>query len=265
MSTPIQNNNQAPESNLIMQGNSYINKTSEDLLKANDLSNTSQNYNFEKVLTSINDLFVGQDATKRKEANKFLLFFEKSQQAWDIAKEILSTKNLLEQAYYSATQIIKKKLRFDFGNYCGNKQIIISVAEFLIEKLVEFKENKIYIVANLCRCFALFVVFAHQDIPDIIKVFVNKLNDQSITGLTIILMVFSFLAEMVESNNIVIDEAYRVSYCEFLEKLSDDVLIFIDFMIKYSKENKEEFLKRDPSTRIYFQNINKYVNSDSIN
>ena len=237
----------------------YINKTSEDLLKANDESNISQSYNLQNVLSSINDLFVGQDAIKRKEANKFLLFFEKSQQAWEIAKEILSTKNLLEQAYYSATQIIKKKLRFDFGNYCGNKEVIISVAEFLIEKLVDFKENKVYIIANLCRCFSLFVIFAHQDIPDIIKVFVNKLNDQSITGLTIILMVFTFLAEMVETNNIVIDESYKTSYCEFLEKLTDDVLIFMDFMIKYSKENKEEFLKRDPSFRIYFQNINRYV------
>ncbi len=239
---------------------SYIDKTSDDLLKANDQTNVSQSYNLQNVLISINDLFIGQDANKRKEANKFLLFFEKSQQAWDIAKEILSTKNLLEQAYYSATQIIKKKLRFDFGNYCGNKQVIISVAEFLIEKLVEFKGNKVYIIANLCRCFALFVVFAHQDIPDIIKVFVNKLNDQSISGLTIILMVFTFLAEMVETNNIVIDEAYKISYCDFLEKLSDDVLIFMDFMIKYSKDNKEQFLKTDPDLRIYFQNINRYVN-----
>lgn len=238
---------------------SFINKTSEDLLKSNDDSNISESYNLQNVLMSINDLFVGQDSTKRKEANKFLLFFEKSQQAWDIAKEILSTKNLIEQAYYSATQIIKKKLRFDFGNYCGNKQVIISVAEFLIEKLVDFKESKVYIIANLCRCFALFVIFAHQDIPDIIKVFVSKLNDQSITGLTIILMVFAFLAEMVENNNIVIDESYRISYYELLEKLSDDVLVFLDFMIKYSKENKEELLKKDPSYRIYFQNINRYV------
>jgi len=237
----------------------YANKTSDDLLKANEDSNVSKDYNLENVLTSINDLFIGQDAKKRKEANKFLLFFEKSQQAWDIAKEILSTKNLLDQAYYTATQIIKKKLRFDFGNYCGNKQVIISVAEFLIEKLIEFKENRLYIIANICRCFALFVVFAHQDIPDIIKVFVNKLNDQSITGLTIILMVFTFLAEMVETNNIVIDESYRTSYLEFLGSLSGDVLVFIDYMIKYYKENKEEFLKTNSNSKIYFQNISKYV------
>ncbi len=257
-----ENNNINVNSNydlINQEKNSYLNKTTEDLLKANSDSNVSQDYNLENVLIAINDLFIGSDDKKRKAANKFLLFFEKSQQAWDVAKEILSTKNLIEQAYYSATQIIKKKLRFDFGNYCGNKQVIISVAEFLIEKLFEFKENKFYIIANLARCFSLFIIFAHQDIPDIIKVFVEKLNDQSISGLTIILMTFTFLAEMVETNNIVIDVSYKNSYSEFLEKLSDDVLVFMNFMIKYSKENKDESIKRDPSLKIYFQNINKYV------
>ena len=57
-------------------------------------------------------LFKGNDRDKRKKANDFLLFFEKSQAAWDIAKDILNIPNLKEEAYYTATNIIKMKLRF---------------------------------------------------------------------------------------------------------------------------------------------------------
>jgi hypothetical protein len=231
----------------------------QELINANTTSNVSSNYNVENVLSNIEDLFKGNDKEKRKKANDFLLFFEKSQAAWDISKEILSIPNLKEEAYYTATNIIKMKLRFDFGNYCGNKDIIISVGEFLIEKLVSFKDKKFYILSNLCRCFSLFVVFAHRDIPDIIKVFVSKLNDQKIEGLTVILLVFTFLAEIVEDNNIVIDEEYRISYKSLLENLSNDVLIFINFMINYTKEYKDQFIKQDAIYKSYFKNINKYV------
>lgn len=251
--------NQVLSTNIDQAGSVTLNTPSDAYIKANEQNNPSADYNLQNVLLNIEALFCGHDEDKRKKANKFLLYFEKSHNAWDIAKEILNTKNLKEEAYYTALQIIKKKLRFDFGNYCGNKQIIISVGEFLIEKIIDLKLNKFYIIANICRCFALFVVFAHEDIPDIIKVFVSKLNDQSISGLTVILMTFAFLAEIVEDNNIVIDEAYRISYNKILESLSNDVLVYLDFMIKYSKENKEEFIKSDPALKIYFKNINKYV------
>ena len=77
--------------------------------------------------------------------------------------------------------------------------------------------------------------------------------------MTIILMVFTFLAEIVEDNNIVIDEAYRTSYNDILEKLSADVVVYIDYMIKFVKEKKEEYLKIDVMYKNYFKNINKYV------
>lgn len=239
--------------------NNPSNNTSNPDTSQLDTTSSTQEYNVQNVLSAIDALFIGHDDKLRKEANRFLLNFEKSQIAWDIAKNILNLKNLSEQAYYTALQIIKKKLRFDFGNYCGNKEIIISVAEFLIEKIIDLKENRFYVISNICRCFALFVVFAHQDIPDIIKVFVNKLNDQSISSMTIILMVFTFLAEIVEDNNIVIDEAYRTSYNDILEKLSADVVVYIDYMIKFVKEKKEEYLKIDVMYKNYFKNINKYV------
>merc|ERR1712032_1465216 len=111
-------------------------------MNANSSTNTSSEYNVENVLSNIEDLFKGNDREKRKKANDFLLFFEKSQAAWDIAKDILNIPNLKEEAYYTATNIMKMKLRFDFGNYCGNKDIIISVGEFLIEKLETFKDKK---------------------------------------------------------------------------------------------------------------------------
>jgi hypothetical protein len=220
--------------------------------------------NIENFKKAVHLLYHGQSTEAKKKADQYLCDFERTNEAWDIAIQILSTPNLEEEAYYNASQIIKKKIRFDFGNYTENKDIIQNLAKFLIEKILEFKDHKLYLLTNFCKCFALLTVFAHHIIPDIIKIVVEKLTTKEIKNLMSLLLIFSYLAENINDNEIVIDQNYKTSYETFLQGISDDVIIFLDYLIKTLADGKykEDIIRSDPTMMSFFRLMNKNVSKE---
>jgi hypothetical protein len=214
--------------------------------------------NFKKA---VHILYHSQLTDAKKKADQFLCEFERTNEAWDIAIQILSTPNLEEEAYYNASQIIKKKIRYDFGNFAENKEVIQNLAKFLIEKILDFKDHKLYLLTNFCKCFALLTVFAHHIIPDIIKIVVEKLTTKEIKNLMSLLLVFSYLAENLNDSEIVIDQNYKTSYESFLHGISDDVILFLDYLIKTLADGKykEDIIRNDPTMMSFFRLMNKNV------
>jgi hypothetical protein len=215
--------------------------------------------NFKKA---VHILYHGQHTEAKKKADQFLCQFERTNEAWEIAIQILSTSNLEEEAYYNASQIIKKKIRYDFGNFTENKEVIQNLAKFLIEKILDFKDHKLYLLTNFCKCLALLTVFAHHMIPDIIKIVVEKLTTKEIKNLMSLLLVFSYLAENINDSEIVIDQNYKTSYESFLQGISEDVILYLDYLIKTLADGKykEDIIRSDPTMMSFFRLMNKNVN-----
>lgn len=220
-----------------------------------------EGYTIENFKLAVHTLFKSQSTEDKKKADQFLCNFERTNEAWDISIQVLRTPNLEEEAYYNASQIIKKKIKFDFGNYTENKEIIENMATFLVEKILDFKDHKYYLLTNFCKCFALLAIFAHHVIPDIIKVIVQKLNNNDIKNLMSLLLIFNYLAEGVSDDEVVIDQQYKSSYEQFLRNISDDVVVYLDYLIKIisDKNYKQEIIKKDPTMLSFFRIMNKNV------
>ena len=215
----------------------------------------------ENFKNAVHLLYYGKNTEDKKKADQYLCEFDRTNEAWDIAIQILSTPNLEEEAYYNASQIIKKKIRFDFGNYTENKEVIQNLAKFLIEKIIEFKDHKLYLLTNFCKCFALLTVFAHHILPDIIKIVVEKLTTEEIKNLMSLLLIFNYLAENIYDSEIVIDQNHKLSYESFIQNISDDVIMFLDYLIKILNDGnyKEQEVRSNQNMMSFFRLMNKYV------
>ena len=77
-------------------------------------------------LEAVNYLFHSNDKDLKVKANKFLVEFEAKAESWDIAYQVLLKDNLPEEAYYNALNILKNKIKYDFGNYSENPEHIIN-------------------------------------------------------------------------------------------------------------------------------------------
>ena len=225
------------------------------------LNQFPEGFTIENYKKAVNLLYKNPDKIIKREADQFLIEFQKVEAAWDISIEILKTPYLSEETYFNASQIIKKKIRYDFGNYTDNQLVIQNLATFLIEKIIDFKDHKLYLLTSFCQCYALLCVFGHMICPDIIKAVVSKLNNTDIKNLMSLLIIFNFLAEIVNDQDIVVDESARISFDLFLNNISNDVIVFLDYLIKIinDEQAKNTLIKNDPAMINFFRLLNKNV------
>jgi len=216
---------------------------------------------FENFKKAVHLLYHSNDTDIKKRADRFLCNFDLKKDAWDISIQLLGTPSLEEEVYYNASQIIKKKIRYDFGNYIDNKEIILNLSNFLIEKIGEFKNHKTYLLSNLCKCFALLTIFSHHVYPELLKIVVNKFNNSDIRCMLALLFIFNYIAENEAESDIVIDEDYRKSYINYLQSIGEDVLIYLDYIIKLISigNYKQQSIANDANMMNLFRIMNKNV------
>jgi len=219
------------------------------------------NDDFENFKIAVHMLYHSKEPEIQKKADKFLCNFDLKKEAWDISIQILGTPSLEEEVYYNASQIIKKKIRFDFGNYIDNKEIILNLSNFLIEKIEVFKSHKTYLLSNLCKCFSLLTIFSHHVYPELLNKVVNKFHNTDIKSMFALLLIFNYMAENENENDIVVDEDYRKSYIKYLHSIGEDVLIYLDYLIKLVSniQYKQELIENEANLVSLFRIINKNV------
>ena len=81
------------------------------------MSNQNQESEIKAFLEAVNYLFHSNDKELKKQANNFLVKFESKPESLDISYQVLLKDNLPEEVYYNALNILKNKIKFDFGNY----------------------------------------------------------------------------------------------------------------------------------------------------
>ena len=84
------------------------------------MSNQNLEVKVNAFLNSVQLLFHSNNNEVKRKANKFLINLEKNEDSCDVAFQVLLKDNLPEEAYFNALQILKNKIKFDFGNYIEN-------------------------------------------------------------------------------------------------------------------------------------------------
>ena len=120
-------------------------------------------------LNSVQLLFHSNNKDQKKRANKFLIDLEKNADSWDVAYHVLLKDDLPEEAYFNALQILKNKIKFDFGNYSDNREMIVQLVTFLLNNIDKFKTLKHYILLNYCHCFSMSMLFSGSDFTILMK------------------------------------------------------------------------------------------------
>ena len=113
----------------------------------------------DEFLNAVNMLFHSNDKDMKVKANKFLLDFETKPESWDISYQVLLKDGLQEEAYYNALNILKSKIKYDFGNYSENPEYIERLLSFLESNIDKFKKAKNYILLNYCDCVGKAFLF----------------------------------------------------------------------------------------------------------
>jgi transportin-3 len=218
------------------------------------------NITYENFLQAVYMLYKNNDSDIKNMANSYLYRFEESSEAWDISVKVLNTSGLNEEAYYNASQIIKKKLRYDFSEHANNEIVLSNLANFLIDKVYSYKDHMLYLLSNICKCFSLLSIFAHKKFPEIIKKLVQNINNDDMRSLMSLLLIFNYMPEnIINKNEMVIDDEYKTSYESFLSNIAEDVIIFLNFLIDKINNNKNELIKNDPNMVSFFRLMNKNV------
>ena len=198
------------------------------------ISNLSKEF-----INAVNALFHGKNKEIQMKANQFIYEFDKRQESWEVSYQILSTDNLSDEVYFNAIQILKNKIKYDFGNYSENREIIIKLISFLIEKIDKFKNLKHYILINYCQCFSMTMLFSGSDFTILLKKCVEKLNNNdNIIDTMSLLLIFNYLADVYFDNTIVIDEHKRNEFNLNLNIIANDVIRFLNNLTKNIKQGK---------------------------
>ena len=199
-------------------------------------------YTMKDFLDAVEALFHSNDSEIKNKSNKFICEFDKRPEAWNIAMEILSTNQLKEEAYYNAIQLLKAKIKYDFGNALDKKELVMNTLIFLIDNIDKFKTSMHYIISNFCQVFAMTMVFSGDNFKQAMKLCVDKLNDQkSIENLLSLLMIFNFLAEANANEQIVIDETNKAIFSNNLKEIEGDVMAYLNFVVKSIITNQNAF------------------------
>ena len=220
----------------------------------------SQESGVEDFLNAVNLLFHSEDKDMKVKANKFLVDFESKPESWDIAYQVLLKNNLPEEAYFNALNILKNKIKYDFGNYSENPEYIQKLLSFLESNIDKFKKAKHYILINYCDCVGKAFLFTGDNFKIILQKFTMKLYGQNadIESLISLLLIFNFICDASFDKKMVIDDASRLKVKENIENISGDVFQFLLFMINKLNTIEDNHLKKFISTQI-LDTINNYL------
>ena len=202
---------------------------------------TSQNLEVKvnAFLNAVQLLFHSNNPEQRKKANKFIIELEKNSDSWDVAFQILQKDNLPEEVYFNALQILKNKIKFDFGNYIENPIYIQNLLNFFETNIDKYKTAKNYLLINYCDCIGKAFLFTGDKFKEILIKFINKLYGQNtdIQGLISLLLIFNSINENCTDEKIVIDKKNREQIVSHIKNISGDVFQFIIYMINKLEEN----------------------------
>ena len=159
------------------------------------MSNQNQESEIKAFLEAVNYLFHSNDKELKKKANKFLVEFESKPESWDISYQVILKDNLPEEVYYNALNILKNKIKFDFGNYSENPEYIEKLLSFFLNNINRFKKMKHYILINYCDCIGKAFLFTGNKFNTLLQNFTINLSGQNsdIESLISLLLIFNFL------------------------------------------------------------------------
>jgi len=226
-----------------------------------------QNHNQTKIgidefLNAVNMLFHSNDKEMKVKANKFLLDFETKPESWDISYQVLLKEGLQEEAYYNALNILKSKIKYDFGNYSENPEYIDRLLSFLESNIDKFKNAKNYILMNYCDCVGKAFLFTGDKFHNMLQKFTIKLyKENDIESLISLLLIFNFICETSYDKRMVIDSKSRDIIKENIINISGDVFQFIIFMINKLNTIDNSKLKKFISNQI-LDTLNNYLYID---
>ena len=211
-------------------------------------------------LNSVQLLFHSNNKDQKKRANKFLIDLEKNADSWDVAYHVLLKDDLPEEAYFNALQILKNKIKFDFGNYTENPEYIEKLLLFFLSNIDKFKNSPHYLLINYCDCIGKAFLFTGGKFQVILQNFTKKLSDKKndINCLICLLLIFNFISEASYDTKIVIDKKNREICQKNIINISDDVFQFLIFMINKLNEmqNNDNKLKKFITNQILETFIN---------
>ena len=215
-------------------------------------------------LNAVQLLFHSNNPDQKKKANKFIIELEKNPDSWDVAFQILQKENLPEEVYFNALQILKNKIKFDFGNFAENPMYIQNLLNFFEINIEKFKNLKNYLLLNYCDCIGKAFLFTGKKFKEILIKFINKLSGQNsdINGLLSLLLIFNSINENSTDEKIVIDKKSREQIISYIKNIAGDVFQFIIFMINKLKDND---IKNNLSLKKFISNqiletIINYIN-----
>ena len=202
------------------------------------MSNQNLEVKVNAFLNAVQLLFHSNNKEQRDKANKFLIELEKNADSWDIAYQVLLKDNLPEEVYFNALQILKNKIKYDFGNYVENPEYIEKLLFFLLSNIDKFKNTKHYLLINYCDCIGKAFLFTGEKFKTILLNFTNKLYGQNsdINSLISLLLIFNFMSETCYDDRMVIDDKSRNIFKNNIASISGDVFQFIIYMINKLKE-----------------------------
>ena len=227
------------------------------------MDSSEKQFTKEKFLQAIDSLFKSNDSKLQREGNNFLCLFSQTPESFEISLDVLNTPNLIDEAYFNASQTLNKKLQFDFGNYFENPQLIFTLLKFLVEQIDKFQKSKQYIRVNLCQCFSRAMLFSADNFNQVMQYCVNKLSVQnSLENNLSLLMIFDFLPETYFDNEIVVDDDSKKVFIRNLDSIEQDVMIYLNSQIKLLNT------KINSGEQLYIQNkciFTRYILETLIN
>ena len=222
-----------------------------------------QEYSVDAFLNAVNFLYHSNDKDMKIKANKFLVDFETKAESWDIAFQVLLKDNLSEEAYYNALTILKRKIKYDFGNFSENPEYIEKLLNFFESNIDKFKKFKHYILINYCDCVGKAFLFTGKEFKIMLQKFTMKLYGENveIENLISLLLIFNFICETSYDKRMVIDEKSRKYFKDNIKNICDEVFQFVILMINKLNTIKDNNLKNFITNQI-LDTLNNYLYID---
>ncbi|GMM31131.1 Mtr10 protein [Martiniozyma asiatica (nom. inval.)] len=129
-----------------------------------------------QVKQALDTLYGTSDATLKSSANRFLLEFQRSKDAWQLLFPVLGDSNADFQLQVFMAQTLRSKIQYDFGQLPENA--IESLRNSVLQLLITFTEPKYKIIVRQASIALVYLTMQDftwkNSIPQIIEILSNS-------------------------------------------------------------------------------------------
>lgn len=170
------------------------------------------------------------DADETKRANRWMVEFERSRDAWNVADQLLREPTGSPCIFFGA-KVLYSKLKRDFKDFQQSPDAVASLTRSLVEHILRFAQDcnsNFVVIRYLCLSLAVLALQVNRN--GIIQEILGWMNPIIVTAPRVVLELLTILPEECFNRQVEVNEDIRLALANQMATSINDVFGFLSYL-----------------------------------